>query len=123
LFGVDKVLRFYEIWSKNLSKVKNHYIIRYERMKKDINQEIHDLLKYMNYDIDDPFLNKVTSVCAFDRLRDKKIFKDPYEGEGRKIRRGVVGGYVDYLSESDIAFLNERVVHSPFCSEDWVGLE
>jgi hypothetical protein len=46
---------------------------------------------------------------AFVEANRRLVPKDPGDPESFKVRKGVVGGYLEYLSAEDAAFLEERV--------------
>jgi hypothetical protein len=46
---------------------------------------------------------------GFSEANRRLVPKDPDDPESFKVRKGVVGGYRDYLSAGDIGFLEERI--------------
>jgi hypothetical protein len=67
----------------------------------------------------DDVLDDAVSFGSFDNLKkiemndafghERMRPADKANPESFKVRRGKTGGYVDYLSEDEIAFVNERI--------------
>jgi hypothetical protein len=121
--GFDTLLRFYEIWQKNRWRAYDFLLLRYEDLHKDANQELIRVLNFMGISgVDNAIIKEAVEVAAFNNMRkieenaeaEKSGLRrlnpaDPQDQESFKTRKGVVGGYKDYLSSEEIDFLNRKM--------------
>ena len=117
--GVDTLIRYYNIWAESLAGIENKLLIKYEDMRGDTEKVLTDLLKFMGHEPDSAIVHNAVAASSFERM--KKIEHDrPFDRtwlqagnvndeESYKVRRGKVGGYVDYLSEAELKRLNRIV--------------
>jgi hypothetical protein len=118
-FGVDKVLTFYRIWADNQHVPEVFRFIRYEDMHRDAASVLQSLLPVLGIDVTPAAVAAAVEYCRFENLRaaeDEHRFRgfgfntrgtgDP---DGRKVRKGKVGNFGEYLSADDIAFVDDAV--------------
>ena len=114
--GSRSLVGFYNIWARNREVPKRFLLLRYEDFQANVRKEFVKLIKFLGLpDLGQAAIDDAVSFGSFDNLRRLeetnalKSFRlePPKDGdrEGYKIRRGVVGGYTDYLNEEDIAFI------------------
>lgn len=122
-WGIDNVVYFYNEWHKVWPNVSQRILLTYENLQKDCYTEFGRLLRFFSIAIEDDIVRDVVNHCSFDNMRQiehrmsiKKPNKIGYLGAGDiedfesyKVRRGKIGGYVDYLSTEDIKYLEERI--------------
>lgn len=126
-YGIRKLLRFYNIWDKNIRKTDSALVLRYEDMHTNAYNVISRILTFMDIakDVPEKYITNAIEFAQFENL--KKLEKENFfhthkmrpadlnDDETFKVRRGVVYGYHDYLDVDDIEFLN-RVILKNSCS-------
>ena len=119
LVGVHRLKECVDQWKK----CKEQFVIYYEDLFKPIWKEI---LLYFEFPIDEQAIKRANTAASFDNVRknlkklrylpggwrylplEKGIARtNPKDPNAHKFRRGKVGGYVDYLSEEDIAYVKK----------------
>lgn len=128
-FGINDIINFYNVWFQNMQNHSDFMFLRYEDMKEDILYELNRICFFLGINLSQSILKRVVEYSNFENMRKMdldekknllsgcealggKLFRR-YQGqekeEAMKIRKGIVGGYVDYLNEKDIAYINERL--------------
>jgi hypothetical protein len=122
--GIPRVVQFYNVWQYVIShQVCSVVILRYENMSKNLYAEMSKALSHWDLPIHSEILQKSLDESTFQKMREfeTRIGKNWKHGDGYfelkpgnlndpdsyKVRRGVVGGYVDYLSKDDIQYVNK----------------
>lgn len=114
-FGVASSMRFYRAWHESRNIPQTFLPIRYEEMVADSAGALRSILGCVGAEgIDDAIVARVAEACAFENMRSleregkmghpKLLPGDVADEESYKVRRGKIGGYVDYLSPEDIAY-------------------
>jgi Sulfotransferase domain. len=116
-YGAVKFLVYYRQWYENQHIPRAFRFLRYENMHTDPKSVLISALEYIGVtDIDMNLLETAIQYASFDNLKQIESeypFKvapsqnDPANPESFKIRRGKVGGYVDYMSAEDIVYIDE----------------
>lgn len=125
--SVDTLIAYYNIWAENRHVPAGFLLVRYEDLHRDAPGELRRVLAFLGVrDVPDAVIDDAVRYASFDNMRRMEregAFasgalrpadrKDP---ESYKTRRGRVGGYVDYLSPEEIAYLDQRISNelSPF---------
>ena len=118
-YGVDKVLTFYGIWSEQQSVPAAFMFIRYEELHADTAATLARVLPFFGIEAGADAIAAAVEYCRFDNLKQgeaEQRFRGSALVPGRdgdpeafKVRRGKVGGYVDYLSADDILYIDTAV--------------
>jgi len=118
-FGIRAVVAMYEAWQDSQQVPRDFLLLRYEDLQRDPAACLRTLLEFMGLDDPDPdAIAEAVRYGAFENMRrlersgrfERKLSPgDPDDEDSYKVRKGRVGGYVDYLSPDDIAFV-ERVI-------------
>jgi len=116
--GLRSLVAFYNAWARARQVPAAFLLLRYETLQSNPLASFAALLRFLqlpDYGID--AVQDAVSFGAFDNLRalerNDAFFNwrlsPPKDGdpEGYKIRRGKVGGYRDYLSAADIAYVDD----------------
>ena len=121
--GFQALLRYYEIWNQASQQIENFACVRYEDLQSVPEETLSLVLQHWNLPVDPTYLADAVQSCQFDQMQRKEAQgaystlsltpADPEDPESFKVRRGKVGGYVDYLSEEDIAFMNALCAQLP----------
>jgi hypothetical protein len=94
-------------------------MVRYEDLQADPSGQLRGLLRFFGLpEIDEGLLERAIAFSSFENMRRLEASGqyrhalrpgDPADPESYKVRRGRIGGYVDYLSSDDIAWLEAEV--------------
>ena len=121
--GLDKLLRFYELWRAEAPDAFR--LLRYEDLRADTAAELARLLRFLEIDPDPELLDRAIADSSFDAMRRLEA-----EGRGPKftssgldvfatgdredpnafhVRRGKIGGYRDELGPDECRRLEGMV--------------
>jgi hypothetical protein len=127
VFGAMKIAAFYDIWARNQAVPKNFMLIRYEHLHAGPHDLLRRILRFLGAGaVRQEHIAEAVAYASLDNMRrleranafgDPRLQPgDPGEPESYKVRRGIVGGYVDYLSPADIAYIDRELAvrGSPF---------
>ena len=119
-YGVNKIINFYNIWYENRTIPKEFLLLRYEEMHKNTEEVLARTLKFLGLDeVDYHIIRKAVKFASFSNM--KKMEKDNFfkrkairpvninDDDSYKVRRGIVGGYYNYLSEEDIKYIDQVI--------------
>ncbi len=117
-FGVKKILTFYKNWCLGKNIPKAFLNVRYEDLRLHTEETLGEILHFIGIEAAAPeTIREALAFASFDnmkRLETAGAFpspilapQNPEESESFKVRKGKIGGYVDYLSASDIAYIDE----------------
>jgi len=123
--GLETILAYYNIWLDAAHQPDDFLHCYYEDLHADTEAELRRVLRFMGLgSISDQRVQDAIDYCRFDELRrreselvyDTDILQptNPADDDTYKFRRGVVGGYRDYLSDADQAYaldMMERWLH------------
>ena len=116
--GLQSIVRFYNVWADKRGVPDEFLLMRYEDMHADPLAAYKNLIGFIGWpDHGDGALAAAVAFGDFDNMKmlernntlNSVRLKPPEDDnpEGFKVRRGKVGGYVDYFSEDDTAFVND----------------
>lgn len=119
--GIKKIIRFHEIWFDNKHIPEDFLIITYEDMHKDTFDILKKVVSFLQRGyLKDEQLKESIEFAKFENmqlLEKKGFFSEKYgsiltpadftDQESYKVRRGKIGGFIDYLSKEDIDYCNE----------------
>ncbi len=125
--SVGTMIGFYNIWAENRHVPEGFMLIRYEDLHADSVGQLRRVLTFLGIqDVTDATVEEAIEFASFENMRKMELADavgsdrlrptDKGDPDSYKTRRGKVGGYVDYLSEPDIAMLTRRLQEelSPF---------
>jgi hypothetical protein len=119
-FSLEKLIRFYKLWHESFHTIKGFHLLRYEAMKMDAIGEFRDLLSFLNIEEDEAVLKAAIRESSFEKMQnmeksgeelrnplgyDLLSSGDRNNVDSYKVRRGKVGGYVDYFNPEEISQL------------------
>lgn len=114
--GFETLLCFYKSWLETLPDIPASLLLKYEEMKSSPQQALSSVLTFMGFDPDPELVNAAVQASTFDQMKKKETNNEygrawleagnPDDEESFKVRKGKVGGYRDYLSESEIERMN-----------------
>jgi len=122
--GLKTIIAFYNIWLENKSKPKDFLLIKYENLKYNPNEVLKQINKFCGIEnvIGDSSIRYAIENNSFDKLKTRErnqsiphsAFKtnNTNDVESFKVRKGKIGGYVDYLSKEQIEKMNQIISNS-----------
>jgi hypothetical protein len=119
LFGIRAIVQVMNGWLERFAGLPRFRLLRYEDLRADPLKHFRDLLVFSGVgDVDEALLARAVAFASFEnmrRLEESGAFghrlrpADAADPESYKVRRGKVGGYVDYLTPADVAFLQTEM--------------
>jgi hypothetical protein len=125
IHGIEKLLKFHQLWAKHRTEVREFLSVRYEGMLQSAPAEMRRLLTFVGLPVDEALLAQAVAFASFDSMRKMQISPDVpvYPTSGLPIfgsidvsnpatflvRRGVAGGYRDFLSPAQYEPLEELI--------------
>lgn len=118
--SLDTILEYYNIWAANRQQPRDFLLIRYEDLQGDATIELRRLLDFIGLrDVSDTNIAEAVEFSSFNNMRKMEMGGDFSSGrlrpgdrnktESFKTRKGVVGGYVDYLEDAQIESIERRI--------------
>lgn len=120
--AADSFVAFYANWWASRHVPARWLVVRYEDLHADPPAALRAILDAIAWPAVPPeLLRDVAAWSAFENLREGSLRAQRRELQPRraddpesfKMRRGKVGGYRDYLTPEDVAFLDERMRRLP----------
>lgn len=119
--STDTFIRFYNIWAENRHIPADFLLVRYEDIHSDPEKQLKRLCTFLGLDkISDQVIREAVEFASFDNMRQMELnaaagekgklkARDKKDTETFKSRRGKVGGFVDYLTQPEIEYLNRKL--------------
>lgn len=119
-FGARRIARFNEAWKRGSGAAEQVLLVRYEQLHAAPRTCLRWILSFIGAGpVDDGLLAAAVRYASIEnvrRLERRDAFADPRlrpgdpsDPDSWKVRRGVVGGYVDYLSADDLAYVERTL--------------
>jgi hypothetical protein len=115
--GLEKIILYNQMWLDLASKRPQVMVVTYENLRTDTVNVMADIVAFFGADVDAERIHQVVEDSTFERMKEKeragdyasvygKILSpaDPEQPDSYKVRKGVVGGYLDELSADDISY-------------------
>ena len=119
--GLPVILDFLEVWQRELPKVKDSVVIRYEDMRAEPGRELGRALEFLRVAHTDRQLEEAVAFASYEnmkQLEQKQVFRthgqrlvpgDRGNPDSYKVRRAKVGGYRDYFDDEQVAAIDDLV--------------
>jgi len=118
--GIVRTIDFFNSWAANLTVPAQLMILRYEDLRRDTTEALRACLEFLQIaGVDDRIVTAAVEAGALEKMRQVEAQhlltnyqlrpgnrSDP---ESFKVRRGKVGGYVDYLTDQQISYVDEQI--------------
>ena len=111
-FGAMHLRAFQTQWAE-MCKRRPVLQISYEACHQDLAGVLRSVLAHYELRVDDAAVSDACGRASFDQMRALEqggAFSQPWlrpRNEALKVRRGVVGGFRDYLSDEDLSYLGD----------------
>ncbi|MGH0035339.1 MAG: sulfotransferase domain-containing protein [Myxococcota bacterium] len=119
--GLPKILRFMDLWAREIAQNDDVLIVRYEDLRSQPEAELARLLEFIGTPGSEEQVAEAVRFASFDNMRkleEKRTFwlsggrmkpKDRNNPDSFKVRRGKVGGFRDYLEDSEIERIEKQL--------------
>ncbi len=115
--GIETIVRFYNIWATHRDVPRAFLLLTYEDLHRDTVGELRRVIEFLGLSgVADATLERAAEYCRFDNMRRLEAgnelgssalaARDANDEETFKTRKGQVGGYTEYLSAEDIAYID-----------------
>jgi hypothetical protein len=114
---LPKTIEFMNTWAKEIPRMKNILVVRYEDMRLHAEQALTRSLEFMGTPGSDEQIREAVAFASYDNMRKleetgvfggKKLTpRDKGNPDSYKVRRAKVGGYRDYFNDHELAVLDE----------------
>ena len=117
--GLPKVIDFMNGWAKELPRLEQPLIVRYEDLRRDTAGELRRVLEFMGQQPTDDDLKDCVAFASVENMRqleEKRAFwlagsrmrpGDKSNPDSFKVRRAKVGGYRDYFDDRQLVQIEE----------------
>lgn len=119
--GLARAIRFMNEWAKEMPRMQQVLVVRYEDLRKNTKGELHRILTFMKQNPTDAEVEQSVEFAAFEnmkKLEEKRVFwltgKKMLPGEkgnpdSYKTRRAKVGGYQDYFDDAQVQQIKDYI--------------
>jgi hypothetical protein len=129
-FGARKIVTFYNLWFTHREVPKDFLLIRYEEMHSKPTEVLRSVMAFLNSgEVEQVVLDAAVSYGSFNHMRnmeEKNAFGDSMlrpgtenDNDSYKVRRGKIGGFVDYFTKEDLGYVDEVVLKMGLKGCDW----
>ena len=130
--GLAHVIDYMNAWAPALARHPNHLLLRYEDLQSDPVPQLKALAAFLDESFTDEQYAEAVDFASFDKLKQKEAGDffgnsrlqagDVSNPDSYKVRRGKVGGYRDYLTPEQIAWVDDEVTAKLDPSFDYQSL-
>lgn len=131
-WGIDRVISYMNEWYDHREEPDDFLLIRYEEMHRKTFETLQTVATFVGLEQVDPVhLQNAVAYASFQNMLrlstgalrhvSKLAPADSADPESHKFRRGRVAGYVDYLSQKDIEFLDARIREDLYSEFGYAG--
>jgi alcohol sulfotransferase len=117
--GVLRVIDHMNRWYNDMQQIPKSLIVRYEEMRSGPTDVLDRVMTFLDRRFDQTVIDSAVAFASFDSLSRKEadgFFKsdklkpsDASDGDSYKVRRGKIGGYRDYFSDEQNAYIDNLV--------------
>ena len=117
--GLPKVIEYYNYWHRNLDRLPDAMVVRYEDLRSGTAAELARIGAFLGESFSHAQIEEAVDFASFDKLREKEqsgyfdnrslTLRNANDPETLKVRRGQVGGYRGDLSDEQTAWVEEQI--------------
>jgi hypothetical protein len=118
--GFETLLTYYNIWAQNRHIPKNFLLVRYEDLRRTPQAQLRLVLDFLDLQsVSQACIEEAVMFASFENMQkmeaegkfQSEVLRpaNPSDPESYKARQGKVKGYLDYLSEEDLQYLNQKM--------------
>jgi hypothetical protein len=117
--GLGHVIRYMNDWAVALGNCPRHLVLRYEDLRADPVPELRRIAAFLGESFTEEQFADARDFASFGRLQQKE--RENFFGSSKlqarnadnpdsfKVRRGKVGGYRDYLTAEQVAWVDDAI--------------
>lgn len=116
----DTILKYYNIWENNRHIPEQFLLVRYEDMHQNPQKELRRVLNFLGMrSVSDEVIATAVKFASFNSMHSMEEDDEfdanrlrpgnKKDSESYKTRKGKIGGFVDYLNDKDIRWLNRKI--------------
>ena len=116
ILGFNRIIQYYNLWHSNRSIPKDFILIKYEDLLENGVEELQKINDYLSLNISVSNIEKVYENSSASKMRKKELanqldgFRDFGKDKNQlKVRNAKIGGYINELSDEDIAYCNAQM--------------
>jgi hypothetical protein len=119
--GLPRIIDFMNVWARELPKIKDLLLVRYEDLRSDPGQQLERIIAFFGLQPNAQLITNAVEFASVENLRkmeQENYFwrsgsrvkaKDPSNPHSYKVRRAKVGGYKDYFDDEQLAQIDGLV--------------
>lgn len=120
--GIPKIIDFMNDWAEAAPRMKKLMVVKYEDLRADTKGQLRRILEFLGQHPADAELEDAVNFASIDNMRRMEIENARKTGAQRsmkpgnaddpssfKVRRGKVGGWLDYVTEDQAQALDRLV--------------
>jgi hypothetical protein len=123
--GLPKIIDFLETWQRELPKVHQSMVLRYENMRADPETALRRALSFLGTPGTDQQIREAAAYASYDnmkKLEQEQVFRlsgtrlapgDQANPQSYKVRRAKVGGWRDYFDDEQVAAIDALLTARP----------
>jgi len=119
-FGIKAIVEIMNAWIAEWGERSNFLLLRYEDCRRNTRDTFAAMLAFFGFtEIDDEALDRSLEFSSFENMKameaNKKFTteillpRDAADPDSFKVRRGIVGGYTQYLTAQDLAYIEQAL--------------
>ncbi|MHA2279396.1 MAG: sulfotransferase domain-containing protein [Promethearchaeota archaeon] len=124
-YGIDSLVEYMNEWHCGRERFRSFMPVSYENLHVTPCEVVRRILEFIDVDCSDKVIRRATDYARFENMKKievtgkgnlikkyhgtfgvRHIASDP---ESFRVRQGKIGGFINYLSVKDIAYVNERI--------------
>jgi hypothetical protein len=129
IFGARKIIAYYTLWFRHHRQTRDFMLLRYEAMRRDPIEALIPALDFLGIAGASEVAPSAVEFASFENMRrmeqtggfKRKMMQPGQSGdqESYKVRKGKVGGFTEYLSPENLAYIDTQLAElgDPGC--DW----
>jgi hypothetical protein len=117
--GLRHVIQYMNDWAIALGHCPHNLLLRYEDLRADPVPQLRRIAAFLGDDFTDSQFRDAADFASFNKLKEKErenFFatsklqaRDTANPDSFKVRRGKVGGYIDYLTPEEAAWVEATI--------------
>jgi Sulfotransferase domain len=123
--GLPKIVDFLEVWERELPKMRESMVLRYEDMRADPVAALRRALAFLGTPGSDRQIREAAAYASYDnmkKLEQTQVFSssgkrlapgDHDNPQSYKVRRAKVGGWRDYFDDAQAAAIDAMLASRP----------
>jgi len=114
-YGIHLIVEVMNAWLALWARQNNFKLLRYEDCRSHPSETFGSMIRFMGFAMDHGALERSIEFASFENMKQMETqgrfqsgvlrVKDSADVEAFKVRRGIVGGYGEYLNSADLTYV------------------